>query len=309
MAYRLDVFDDFHLHGASAPEWQQRYLQMSGGTMRSALAEFSAGPVHVFRKWMSARVVQQGCLPAGQICFAAPLATGGAPARAQGRELAARHLLVLRGGEEFTLQRPPGMALLAVTFEQDAFERLLEARPWRAPARARLARSVLQVPEPALRAWRRALLGLFDAPPAEGAALRCFEALSRLVDDAEPAPQRIASASASDVVARCHALAAQHVDAPADLDALCRRLRISRRTLQASFRQVADTPPAVYLRNLRLDAVRRTLIATRADRLSVTQAALERGFTHLGRFAGQYKALFGQPPSQTVRAGALRSSA
>lgn len=27
MAHRLDVFDDFHLHGASAPEWNQRYLQ------------------------------------------------------------------------------------------------------------------------------------------------------------------------------------------------------------------------------------------------------------------------------------------
>jgi len=87
-----------------------------------------------------------------------------------------------------------------------------------------------------------------------------------------------------------------------------RRLMRSRRTLQSSFRQVADTAPADYLRNLRLDAVRRELMATPADRLSVSQAALNRGFEHLGRFAGQYRALFGQTPSQTARA-ASRSSA
>ena len=311
MAYRLDVFDDFHLHGASAPQWRQRYLQMSRGTMRSALAEVSAGKVHVFRKWMSERVVQQGCLPHGQICFAVPLADKAAPARAQGRELAGPQLLVLRGGEEFMLQRPAGFELLALTFELDAFERLLDERPWRAESRVRLSRGVLQVPADALADWRRELLGLFDAPHTpctEHTAQRCFDALTRLVDRAEPARQRIGSASASGVVARCHAWAAQRDEMPADLDALCLRLRISRRTLQSSFRQVADTAPADYLRNLRLDAVRRELMTTPADRLSVSQAALNRGFEHLGRFAGQYRALFGEVPSQTARA-ATRSTA
>ena len=48
-------------------------------------------------------------------------------------------------------------------------------------------------------------------------------------------------------------------------------------------------------------------LAGGARRLSVSQAALNRGFEHLGRFAGQYRALFGQAPSHTIRA-ATRSS-
>ena len=35
VSIRVDVFDDFHLHGASPPEWNQRYMQLSPSTMRS----------------------------------------------------------------------------------------------------------------------------------------------------------------------------------------------------------------------------------------------------------------------------------
>jgi AraC family ethanolamine operon transcriptional activator len=34
---------------------------------------------------------------------------------------------------------------------------------------------------------------------------------------------------------------------------------------------------------------------------TVTNVALELGFTELGRFAGKYQALFGEKPSQTLR--------
>src|SRR5882724_3025964 len=124
MTSRLDRFDDFHLHGASAPEWNQRYLQLSPGAMRSSLTEVTSGNVHVFRKWMSERVIQQGCLPASKICFAVPAGRVTGTPRIQGRELREDGVFILRGGEEFTLQRPKGMELLAVTFEAEDFRRL-----------------------------------------------------------------------------------------------------------------------------------------------------------------------------------------
>src|SRR5258705_1138314 len=102
MVFKLDVFDDFHLHGASAPEWNQRYLQLSTGAMQSSLTEATTGSLHVFRKWMSERVVQQGCLPPGKICFAVlNRCTTGIP-RVQGQELHLDRLFVLRGGEDVT---------------------------------------------------------------------------------------------------------------------------------------------------------------------------------------------------------------
>jgi transcriptional regulator GlxA family with amidase domain len=61
-----------------------------------------------------------------------------------------------------------------------------------------------------------------------------------------------------------------------------------------------------YLRNVRLARVREAL--TRADRSgSVTEIAVEWGFAHLGRFAAEYRAHFGESPADTLRRGQGRS--
>ena len=73
------------------------------------------------------------------------------------------------------------------------------------------------------------------------------------------------------------------------------------RVLQESFRQHVGVPPLTYLRRLRLEGVHAEL--TRADRgqVSVSEVAHRWGFTHLGRFAGAYRARYGVSPSQTLR--------
>ena len=312
MTLRLDVFDDFHVHGASAPEWNQRYLQVSPGVMRSSLAEVTTDSIHVFRKWMSERVIQQGCLPSGKICFAVPLGTFAGTPRMQGHEMHADSIVVLRSGDEFTLQRPQGMELLALTFELEDFRRLSDERPWAAGARALLSRPVLQAPGTAMQRLRHDLLALFDetptADPDEAETIQdpsvsggVFEALGELFHGAADAGQPVGSASASFIVAQCHRIVAASADSPPSVEELCLRLRTSRRTLQNSFRQVADATPVHYLRCVRLNAVRRQLMSTRAADLDIAQAAADRGFDHLSHFAQRYKALFGELPSQTAR--------
>ncbi|MDM0078422.1 helix-turn-helix domain-containing protein [Variovorax sp. J2P1-59] len=315
MTLRLDVFDDFHVHGASAPEWNQRYLQVSAGSMCSSLAEVTTDSMHVFRKWMSERVIQQGCLPSGKICFAVPLGEFAGTARMQGHEMRKDSIFVLRSGDEFTLQRPKGMELMAVTFELDDFRRLLDERPWAPGAQALLSRSVLRAPDDAMQRLRHDLLSLFDEAstvhPCDSDSIMdvpvsnvVFEALFELFDVAADVRQLVGSASASFVVSQCHRIVEAGGNAPPSVEELCLRIRTSRRTLQDSFRQVADSTPVHYLRCVRLNAVRRQLMSTRAADLSIAQAAEDRGFNHLGHFAERYKTLFGELPSQTMRAGA-----
>ena len=294
MALRLDVFDDFHLHGASAPEWAQRYTQLSSGHMRSALVETTVPGLQVFRKWMSERVAQQGCLPVGQLCFAMLAGAGMGQPWMQGRELGDNLLFVLRAGQEFMLQRPPGMVLLACSFNAEDFRRLLDARPWPPAAVALLSKSTVQVPGPVLQALRATLLG-------KPSALGAFAALTAVFEAATVPVQRTGSASAGYIVAECHRLVAGGGDDPAAIDTLCRRLRISQRSLQNGFRQVAETTPVNYLRSLRLNAVRQRLLATPSGALSVSQAAGDEGFEHLGHFGSRYRHLFGELPSQTLR--------
>lgn len=294
MAVRLDVFDDFHLHGASAPEWEQRYAQLSPGRMRSALVETTAGRLHVFRKWMSERVAQQGCLPAGRLCFALLNGAGAGQPWMQGRELGEDLVFVLRAGQEFMLQRPPGMELLACSLAAEDFRQLLDARPWSPAAAALLSRPAVQSSAAALSGLRTALL----AAPTTAAV---FTALTEVFEAAASPVQRAGSASAAYIVAECHRVVTSSGAEPPDIDALCRRLCTSRRSLQNGFRQVADTTPVHYLRSLRLNAVRRRLLATPAGEFGVAEAAGDAGFEHLSHFSARYRELFGELPSQTLK--------
>jgi AraC-like DNA-binding protein len=80
---------------------------------------------------------------------------------------------------------------------------------------------------------------------------------------------------------------------------LCAVATASERTLEYAFREQIGMAPARYLRLRRLNAVRRELCATRPGDAKVTEVAMRWGFWQLGRFAAEYRAVFGERPSET----------
>lgn len=85
------------------------------------------------------------------------------------------------------------------------------------------------------------------------------------------------------------------------LEDIARAAETPARTLLGSFRRFRQTTPMSYLRDVRLDRVRMRLGAARPEE-TVTTIALEEGFGHLGRFAQDYTARFGERPSETLKA-------
>ena len=75
---------------------------------------------------------------------------------------------------------------------------------------------------------------------------------------------------------------------------------ISERSLQLGFRKLRNTTPAAYLRQIRLQAVHAEL-SLPENKLPVHEVALKWGFSHMGRFAAQYRATFGTYPSATLK--------
>ena len=84
------------------------------------------------------------------------------------------------------------------------------------------------------------------------------------------------------------------------LSILARHCGVSVRTLQQNFREFAGVTPSEWWRSYRLDRVHAALCVADSG-LGVTEAATAYGFYHLGRFAGQYRDRFGEPPSETLR--------
>jgi AraC-like DNA-binding protein len=89
---------------------------------------------------------------------------------------------------------------------------------------------------------------------------------------------------------------------------LCALAGVGERTLEYAFREQIGVPPARYLRMRRLNGVRRELRSGDPATLRVTEVAMRWGFWELGRFAGEYRALFGERPSATLAARAVARS-
>ena len=81
---------------------------------------------------------------------------------------------------------------------------------------------------------------------------------------------------------------------------LCHTVGVSERTLRVVFNETFGVGPLRYLRYRRLHLVRAALHAARPGSDTVTSIATEFGFWEFGRFAREYKALFGELPSQTL---------
>ncbi|MEN9433711.1 MAG: hypothetical protein RLZZ422_1300 [Pseudomonadota bacterium] len=91
-----------------------------------------------------------------------------------------------------------------------------------------------------------------------------------------------------------------HVGQDLSLDDLERTSGMNRERLYKDFRQVYNSTPMSYFRDLRFQEVRQRLLAA-THNTSVSSIALDCGFSQLGRFAHEYQDRFGELPSETLR--------
>lgn len=91
-----------------------------------------------------------------------------------------------------------------------------------------------------------------------------------------------------------------HLEEPITIGRLCEVAAIGERGLQKAFELRRGMSPLRYLAERRLAAARRRL-EQQDDGADVTRVALGLGFFNLGRFASEYRALFGETPSLTRR--------
>ena len=102
-------------------------------------------------------------------------------------------------------------------------------------------------------------------------------------------------------VRRVEEYIAAHADEALTIGDLAAHAGISTSTLFAGFREFRDTSPMSHLRQVRLQRVREALQSASSGDATVTEVALRWGFTHLGRFASDYKRWFGESPSATLK--------
>jgi len=105
----------------------------------------------------------------------------------------------------------------------------------------------------------------------------------------------------SAIIKRLEELLEANHNRPIYLAEICAATAASERTLRVCCEEHFGMGPIRYLWLRRMHLVRRALLQADPMETTVTQVATEHGFWELGRFATSYRALFGEPPSASLR--------
>ncbi len=302
-----DIDDPCLWESASRP-WELLASPLGGAGFRNRKQALITPNWLLYRESFQGALCVQGLSPPGMLGFTVPIRLGGhshywraalhergIPATLPGA-LDARmdagqdHVIALMRMDWLRAQVDP---LTARAIEHCALSRVLPAVP--------RARRVLGT-------WlRRILNGVHADPeilayPAAVAALECdlLEGLLRTLCLAAPSPlldgARRRRSGFDLAIDYMRAADLCGLNAPA----LCAEVGVSQRTLEYAFQEQLGTSPMELIRRLRLHAVRRSLLAAERGGATVTEIAMTFGFYQLGRFAAEYRAIFGELPSATL---------
>lgn len=195
--------------------------------------------------------------------------------------------------------------------------RLLEtigALGGRAPEDALIDNRPLRLPEAQMARLRAGLLSLMHRAGTRartGLAGDGLESLERrahfLLADAwvagQPAALRaLPSHRALRIVRRAEEYFLERMETgPVGLADICHATGAGKTTLYNAFQKICGEPPLVIYRRHRLAKARSLLLTAAPERGAVKRAATGAGLTELGRFAIEYRRLFGESPSETLR--------
>lgn len=131
----------------------------------------------------------------------------------------------------------------------------------------------------------------------------CKRALPLILDMLSPIPEvaPLHASSRCKLMRQAEAILLENLDQPLTVQDLCAALHVSERTLRYGFQECFGTSPIAYLKAHRLNGVRRQLKASSGDRKTVTDIAIQWGFWHMGQFARDFREMFGECPSKTLR--------
>ena len=305
-------------HACNLTAWDQHYDQVTGGPFYGALTELQMPTMQVFQEYTSQAVRQSCCVWPDAFWFGMPGAPGiagerpGANARINGNPGHANTVMVRPGSKEFELLTPANYAIYGIVIKRDS----LVATACQTGCRIDWAQleqaEVLHAAESTRLVCQQTLASMLgqdclDSESQPVASVSCAEqAVMMAVLSMLDASEVDSAASNSfkrrrQIVARARDHVLAHRDRLVTVPELCECLHVSRRTLQYCFEDVAGISPMQYLRIIRLNGARRALRGCCSASRTVRDVAADWGFWHFSQFSSDYRKLFGQSPSQSLR--------
>ncbi|SFJ67852.1 AraC family transcriptional regulator [Celeribacter neptunius] len=283
-------------------QWDQQYQQMSAGRFRGELCQLDLGSIRLARERMNVAVDQQATPPKDWVAVSIPI-NGCRLLRCNIDNGVARgsglHQVMTEGGRYRAIS-DQNSDIMVVMICRDFFETALNS--YRLPD-GNIRQVFMDISDRIATNLSHLLSAQHGKPiaDADGMARHVLDQLAngRIITPSQAERSRQWRIDRQTIVRKaCEAAEATGLES-ADLALMCDATGVSLRLIQVSFREVLGISPGRWLRLQRLNLARRRLCMDGED--NITRIALDLNFFHLGRFSQEYRQLFLETPSQTLR--------
>ncbi len=126
------------------------------------------------------------------------------------------------------------------------------------------------------------------------------EAMIECLSGAEPAADSSSQRRHEKIMRKFHMMIEGHSEEAIYIPDLCAAVGVSQRTLNVCCHESLGVSPKRFLLHRRMRLARRSLGQADAATTTITEIAARFGFWNFGRFAVEYRGLFGEGPSATL---------
>ncbi len=285
--------------------WPLEYRQIEPGSFSSTFTDIEGDTWFLMEEQSSQRVEVEAAAPEGMFMLAV---FEGGPGVVNGKSVAGNHIFLQAPGSSFLCTIPAGMKATQIGIAEEQFDKVIRAiAPDVSIGRGDIA--VFDAPPDQLAKVRWAMRSAILAPSVreatrdEAASSILADLIATAIDRGEAQLGReVHRAAARRVLDRAKEYIEEHVGEAIQIASLCSYSGTSLRSLERIFARELGVTPKQYVIARRLNAVRRRLLAAEEEQeLRVTDVAQDHGFSHLGRFAGDYRSYFGESPRETLQ--------
>lgn len=304
------LHSDPFTNSAAFDGWDLDYTQLSSGQYQCETREIRFSGLQIYTEAGTVTSNQRGTAWPNSYVFALPCSMEH-EGRINGRRWD-QEVFAFRGESEYDALVPP-MKLLIVAVSRDSISEYMETvehvsvKDW-------LKHGMLLVEDQAYRSrMAEAFTGVLDGCCADSSLLSHRQARSAVKQTTMEIIAPIISQNLNlppivyrefnrvQIVRRAREFLLDNITEPMQIIDVCREIGVSRRGLQYSFQDLLNINPVTYLRLLRLNGARRDLINAGEKPVQVKDVVARWGFWHLSRFSSEYKQIFNELPSETLR--------
>jgi len=304
-------FDDFDELVENFQGWDLEFTRLDRGPFDGNLLQVVGEECGLSSWSMSCRHEQRLAPPHGLRSFG--ILTPRSPAIVlRNRQLDQDGIAVFPSGEESDVQAPPGFEAFELSFTEDLLESVSQRMGLPILEDMLVQKDIARCNQTALvelQSWLQGVRQQFSA--------RLCHPLSKVFLEQIIAelPRRFLKTMASSypmafrpslrqrdcAINKIKEFLSEFPSVPPTMADLCEVAKVSERTLEYAFQERYEMTPNTYLRFYRLNGVHKSLRAAGPASTTVTKVATDWGFWHFGHFTSNYRKLFGQLPSDTLK--------